>query len=133
MLMNMDYGIFNVIGNLFSRLVGAIGSIGNDCSCNKYTQESVEQAWRRADFPELNEKINDLFSGSGKSTPTPTSTGGEGRPPAVGINLDPIGITTRDNGIVPPEINIPQSRSSSIVDIVQLCKVFLKKQTFLKI
>lgn len=116
-VLNVDeygLGIFNVIGNLFSRLVGAIGSIGNDCSCNKYTQESVGQAWRRADFPKLNEKINDLFSGSGKSKPTPTSTGGEGRPPAVGINLDPVGITMNDNiNIQAPEINIPTPRNLS--------------------
>ncbi|WP_317047321.1 RHS repeat domain-containing protein, partial [Flavobacterium branchiophilum] len=119
-VLNVDeygLGILNVIGNLFKRLVGAIGSIGNDCSCNKYTQESVGRAWRRADFPNLNKKINDLFNGNGKSKPTPISTVEEERQPVIGINLDPIGIKMNDNfNIQAPEINIPKSRSSSIVD-----------------
>ncbi|TQM39285.1 RHS repeat-associated protein [Flavobacterium branchiophilum] len=119
-VLNVDeygLGILNVIGNLFKRLVGAIGSIGNDCSCNKYTQESVGRAWSRADFPILYKKINDLFNGNGKSKPTPISTVEEERQPVIGINLDPIGIKVNDNfNIQAPEINIPKSRFSSIVD-----------------
>ena len=111
-VMNIDddgLGIFNVIGNLFKRLVGAIESIGNDCSCNKYTQESVAGAWNRADFPVINEFFNNLFSGGGgnNSTPTTNSTGVVGNPPAVGVsNLNPSGITMNDNIIQTSETNI---------------------------
>jgi RHS repeat-associated protein len=119
-VMNIDddgLGILNVVGNLFKRLVGAIRSIGNDCSCNKYVQESIARAWDRPDFPKVNNFIYNLFDGSNSnnSTPTPSSIGREGRPQVVGIDtINPSGIAINNNiDIQAAEINIPTPRSST--------------------
>lgn len=115
-VLNIDeygLGILNVIGNLFKRLVGAISSIGSECNCTR-TQESVGDAWRRADFPKLNEAIDDLFSKGSSGTKKKSTTEGEGTK-IEGMSLGSIGfIVNKEPHFDTPKINISTPVSSSV-------------------
>ena len=110
-IINVDeygLGIFNVIGNLFSRLWGFISNIGNPCSCNSRTQESVGGAWSRPDFPGVNAFINDLFSGDGRNRNIVRPTSGvKQRTKEEGTIINPAGLVIGDNTIGSQNVNIP--------------------------
>ncbi|MEN2402575.1 DUF6443 domain-containing protein [Flavobacterium sp. MC2016-06] len=97
-------GIWNLVVNLFQRLFGAIGSLGNDCSCNKYTQEDIGHAFRRADFPKLNEAIKDIWD---RIIPPGR------RPPIIGITLKPVDLVEFDDAdFERPENHISKTTSN---------------------
>ncbi|MBD3582197.1 DUF6443 domain-containing protein [Flavobacterium selenitireducens] len=111
-VLNMDedgLGFFNVIVNLLKRLWGAIQSIGNDCSCNKYTQESVRGAWIRPDFPVINEWLSDVFDGGGNKRQTKKeSKPVKDRDKLTALDMDGAGLVEGDNSISNVDITIPR-------------------------
>ncbi len=129
-VLNVDeygFGILRAIGNIFSRIGFGIKKVltGGNCDCRQFQGESLRDAWNQPDFPGVKDFINDVFSGSGRPSPTnvnppseePSDDNNSSRTKLSSITMNPIGPVVSNSSFNTSPLNIyPPANQTSVVN-----------------